>query len=206
MLLLGYSVLLSAGFATLAHGQVVPSDALRQQIEAVVTDVKTATWMQTSWQQLGDREEYTEARCMWNGPDHIRLDVKKGRGKGATAILKEDTVHGFKRGLLSFAKLKFDVGDPDVLSLRGHDMRSSGFLDDLARLLAHWDTVTLTATQEGPVLAYTDKQGLNHQLWLHPEPLYPYQHEVYDGDRLVERYTYTSVVYHSPLDEKYMSP
>lgn len=191
-----------------AGGQSVrgQSDVLHE-MRALVDTVQVATWVQTSWERRDDKEERTAARCIWAGQDNMRLDVFEGRGTGATAILYGGRVHGFKRGLLSFIKRSFDPRHTRVLSLRGNSMTANGFMDDLAEVLTQPDRVTFD--NHGPntvILRYTDSQGLHSTLHVRRDPIRVLIHERSDRDGLVERYTYSDVLYNPEIDPELLKP
>lgn len=194
--------------ALLVHGNArAQSDALYQEIRALVDTVETASWTQTSWEQLGERQEYTAARCLWAGQHSMRLDVFEGRGSGATAILFEGRVYGFKRGLLSFIKRSFEPAEPRVVSLRGNPITTNGFMDDLDYVLKVWETVSVVTGAEGaPTLRYVDEGGLSSTLELARDPVRVTRHRRLSGTELIELYTYSDVRYNPPLDGRLLSP
>ncbi len=174
--------------------------ALRAEIAAVVEGTTRASWTQTSWQRLGSREEFTAARCRWAGQDRIRLDVYDGRGKGAVAVLDGEEVTGYRRGLLSFARLRYPVRHPRVLSLRGHDMRTNGFLDEYRWLLDRWSRLHLSRDGARTVLRWIDDAGLDQRLVVSGSPPVVTRHEVRERGELVEVYTYAEVDYAADFD------
>jgi hypothetical protein len=196
-----------------ADGSLSPEErqTIRTNLAELVDSVTAATWVQETWERLGEKEELTRARCHWNG-DRLRLDVEAGRGKGSTAILYQGKVYGFKRGLLSFVKLKYEPRDRAVLSLRGNDLRGNGYLDDVRFALEHWDNVEIAPSERGLVLAYRDAAGLRQRLQLAgdgldgPEPLHVAEQETFEGEELVARATYEDVVYNPEFDEKLLVP
>ncbi len=179
-----------------------PADAaeLHAEIGRVVAGVTRASWVQTSWQRLGEREEYTAARCLWAGQDHLRLDVFEGRGKGSVAVLDGDQVTGYRRGLFSFAKLSYPVRHPRVLSLRGRDMRDNGFLDDFRQLLRRWEQVRVAREGAHTVLSMIDDAGLDQRFYVRGSPPVVDRHEVRERGELVEVYTYAEGEYGAEFD------
>jgi hypothetical protein len=180
-------------------------DPLLTRIKHLVESTRTATWTQTTWETDGEKEESTAAHCMWAGQDRQRLDVFDGRGKGATAILFEGRVHGFKRGLLSFIKKSFDPDHERVVSLRGNSMLANGFIDDLQWLSDHWGTVFVARDSVGTVLT-VEEAAVTRRFHLGEDPLRVILEEAFEGDRLVERYTYEDVSYNPDLDWNRMKP
>jgi hypothetical protein len=182
-------------------------DDLVTEIDALVDTVETASWVQTSWERSGRREEYTSARCLWAGQDNMRLDVFDGKGEGATAILFDGRVYGFKRGVLSFIKRSFEPSHPRVRSLRGNRMSQNGFLDDLRFVLEVWDTVTLEQlTPERTAIMYVDADTLSSTLHLIRHPLRVILHERADERQVVERYHYSEIDYNLTIDPELLLP
>lgn len=182
-------------------------DDLATEIRALVDTVETASWVQTSWERSGRQEEHTSARCLWAGQDNMRLDVFDGKGKGATAILIDGRVYGYKRGLLSFIKRSFELSHPRVRSLRGNQMSQNGFLDDLGFVLDVWDTVILEQlTPERTAISYVDADSLNSTLHVLRNPLRVILHERAEEQQVVERYHYSEIDYNLTIDPELLLP
>lgn len=205
-------VIAATGVVSAVTAQTVEETAdprrtsLHNAIADVAEGVKRATWTQTSFQRLGEREEYTAATCFWAGPDSVRLDVYAGRGKGAVAVLRGKQVTGFRRGLLRFAKRTYDVRHPRVLSLRGRDMRDNGYFDELQFVFRNWPRVEVTFSRDAVLLVYADEQGLTNRLYLRGTPPVVFRHEIFADDLLVEVYTYGDVVYDATFDSSLLEP
>jgi len=131
--------------------------------------------------------------------------VFDGRGAGATAILYSGRVHGFKRGFLSFIKKTFEPTHERVVSLRGNPMTENGFVDDLAWMTDHWGRVSVTRDSTQSALSYADGE-VTRRFVLRDNPLRVVLQETYDGERLVERYTYADVSYNPVLDLDELRP
>lgn len=189
-----------------AEEAVIDRMALKGRIEALLRDTKTASWYQDVWSTNGKEVETTAADCFWQGQELQRLNVKKGRGAGATAMLKGGKVVGFKPGMFSFVKLTFDPRDKDVLGIRGGDMRSNGFMDDLSLIVKQWDAVT--AIPQGPnvVLAYQNLEGLDTKLTLDTVSLKVSLIEASENGKVVERFKFTDVIYNPTFDAKTFNP
>ncbi len=182
-------------------------DGLVTEIRALVDTVRTASWVQTSWERSGQQEVHTSGRCLWAGQDNMRLDVFDGKGEGATAILFGGRVYGFKRGLLSFIKRSFEPSHPRVRSLRGNQMSRNGFLDDLRFVLEVWDTVILEQlTSERTAVSYVDADHLNSTLHVIRHPLRVVLHERAEEQQVVERYHYSEIDYNVTIDPELLLP
>ncbi len=191
----------------LAGQRTAAQEVVIDEIHALLDTLETATWVQTSWERLGDREERTAARCTWAGQDNMRLDVFDGRGAGATAILSNGRVYGFKRGLLSIFKRSYEPAHPRVRSLRGNTMQANGFLDDLEEVVTSGESIRVE--KQGPetvVLRYRDSDGLKSTLHIRRDPIRVYIHERSDDDGIVERYTYSEVRYNPKIDLELLKP
>lgn len=199
-------VLLSLTRPVAANEAVVDRLALKARIEALVRDTKTATWYQDVWISNGKDTETTAADCFWRQPDHVRLNVKKGRGSGATAVYKDGKVTGFQPGMFSFVKLTYDVRDKEVLSIRGQDIRSNGFIDDYALILKQWDAVTVLGEGGKLRLNYKNTEGLPAQMTVSPETLQPSLIESTENGKVVERFKYTNVVFNPEIEAKLFNP
>jgi hypothetical protein len=137
----------------------------------------------------------------------MRLDVFGGRGAGATAILHQGRVYGFKRGLLSFIKRSYEPDHPRVRSLRGNSMTRNGFMDDLNEVVDQWDQVTVeTRSPETVIIRYRDGEGLQSTVHLRRNPIRVLIHERSDRDGLAERYTYSEVRYNPPIEPASLKP
>ena len=183
----------------------IREDSLLSRIQELVLDTRTASWTQTTWETDGEDEEWTAARCLWVGQDNQRLDVYEGRGAGATAILYDGRVHGFKRGFLSFIKKTFDPEHARVVSLRGNSMTANGFLDDLEWMSDHWELVSVSRDSTRTIVSY-EEAGVKRRYVLLEDPIRVAQQETYEADRLVERYTYSDVSYNIPVKHNDMRP
>lgn len=189
-----------------ASEAVVDRMALKARVEALVRDTKTATWYQDVWISNGKDTETTAADCFWRQPDQVRLNVKKGRGSGATAVYKDGKVTGFQPGMFSFVKLTYDVRDKEVLSIRGQDIRSNGFLDDYALILTQWETVTVLGEGGKFRLSYQNAEGLAAQMTVDAETLQPSLVEAAENGKVVERMKYTNVIFNPALEAKLFNP
>lgn len=182
------------------------SETVRAQLTDLLSRVRTATFEQKTWEKNGRKEDWTEGRVWWAGTDRIRIDVDRGRGSNSTAILEGETVHGFRRGALSFVKLKFDVRADKVLSIRDHDMRQTGPVPDLAWILEHWDRATVSETGETIEIRFTDRFGTMSTIRLTGKDWSTIRHEVHENGELVERYEYDDIVWNAEFDDELLVP
>ena len=176
------------------------STAFKARLEAHLAPVRTAIFEQRTWEKQGKKEEITVGTVWWAGTDRIRIDVREGRGGNATAILLGETIHGFKRAL-SFIKLKYDVREDTVLSIRGHDMRETGPIDDLRYALANWDRVHAMKHGDDAMLHYKDAFGLDAEIRLRLSDLLPHTHTVREKGVLVEKYEYSEMRWNAEIPE-----
>lgn len=185
---------------------VIDRIALKARIETLLRDTKTATWYQDVWSTNGKEVETTAADCFWQGQGLQRLNVKKGRGAGATAMLKDGKIIGFKPGMFSFVKLTYDPRDKDVLGLRGGDMTSNGFIDDLGMIVTQWDSVTAIPQGATIVFSYKNQEGLATKLTLDAVSLKVSLIEASENGKVVERFKFTNVVYNPAIDPELFKP
>ena len=183
-----------------------PKVPLHTALQDLLANTRAATFDLTSYQKMGEDEEFTVGRVTWAGHDRLRIDVDEGRGKGATAVLKEDRVIAWRRGWLSFIKFKFKLRNKRVMSMRGRDLSNTGYFDDLRFVLDHWDMVQVSFDETGYIIEYNNEQQLPTRLWLAFEPLHVYRHEVRDSGIEVERYTYENVLLNPSIDPGLLDP
>jgi outer membrane lipoprotein-sorting protein len=180
--------------------------ALHDRIQATLDSTKSLTWYQDIWATNGKKDDNTSADCFWVAPDKVRLNVKKGRGAGATALYANGKVTGFKPGMFSFVKLSYDVRDPEVMGVRGSDIRSNGFLDDWGLILSQWAAVKIARAGEKLVLQYKSAEGLPAKMWVAESSLQPSKIETEENGKVVERFEYKNVVYNAAIDPKLFNP
>lgn len=176
------------------------AESFRQRLAAHVAKIKTAVFDQRTWEKNGEKEEITVGKVWWAGTNKIRIDVYEGRGSNATAVLEGETIRGFKRAL-SFVKLKYHVRDDTTLSIRGHDMRETGPIDDLHYILENWARVTVRKDAGDAVLSYKDAFGTDAEMRIRLSDLLPYLHTVRQNGELVEKYEYSNMVWNPVLPE-----
>ncbi len=196
--------LLLLGIPMAASASAPPSGdepaGLHARLRNMLTQVKGASWHQSVWLTNGKESEELEADCLWAGPDRVRLDVREGRGAGFRIELESDKVTVYKPGVFSFARFKYHVGDDEVRSLRGGDLRDTGFLDDLRHAVENWDAVEIDAGFAGLVsLRFPGRDGLTTRLELDEQNLTVRALEFVDGDTVVEKHRYADVRY---LDDR----
>lgn len=176
------------------------AESFRKRLAEHVAKVKTATFDQRTWEKNGKKEEITVGKVWWAGTNKIRIDVYEGRGGNATAVLEGETIRGFKRAL-SFVKLKYHVRDDTTLSIRGHDMRETGPVDDLRYVLENWARVTVREEAGDAVLSYKDAFGTDAELRVRLSDLLPHVHTVRQNGELVEKYEYSNMVWNPVLPD-----
>ena len=187
--------------------QTVASKAqLYTALEQMMSSTQTATFKLTSYQKMGEHEEFTAGRVTWAGQDSLRIDVDQGRGKGSTAVLRNGGVIAWQRGWLRFVKLNFKLRNKRVVSVRGRDLSDTGFFDDLRFVLDHWDCARVSPDEAGFVIEYQNDQRLPTRLWLSGEPLQVSRHEVHDAGVMVGRYTYQELLLNPKIDLGLLDP
>ncbi len=86
-----------------------------------------------SHEVLGDRVSDHELRYTFTKPHHAQLDVVTGNKSGSTMVWDGGpTASAYKRGLLSFVKIRGGVYDADLTSLRGNGVLSPDMGDLIA--------------------------------------------------------------------------
>lgn len=186
--------------------QVESKTRLHDALERLFATTHGATFKLTSYQKLAEDDEFTAGRVTWLSQHSLRIDVDEGRGKGATAVLKDDRVIAWRRGWLSWFKFKFKLRNKRVMSMRGRDLSDTGFFDDLRFVLDHWDAARVREESAGFIIEYQNDQQLPTRMWLAVNPLHVYRHEVEDAGITVERYTYKEVRFNPPIDPKLLDP
>jgi len=196
--------------------------AARAKVAEIIHGTETARWRQTTWERKGDEEDRTVGVTKWWGQNKQRLDIKEGRGRNAAVVLKGDRLWGFKRRL-SFIKLEYHVREEKVLSIRGHDMRENGFMDEYTYMLEHWDRVTMTVLDEETLrltFPFRDTHGfgigegydndtsdgrrdskqVTIHVWADRSTLLPRRTSVVEDGETVEKYRYEQIERNVELD------
>lgn len=177
-----------------------PEAAVIGTIETLLANLKTATWDHDVWLTDGNKEHRTVANVWWTAGTPIRVDIIDGDEKNSTAVLTGDTVRGFRRGMLSFARLSFDVNHRRVLSIRGQNMKSTGFIHHLHRIIQQEDTRTLSIDGADAIINYRNEHDLPTRMWVRLPDLHPYRIEVREEGEVVERHQYRNIKYHVDID------
>ncbi len=192
--------------AVAEEAPAAPRELVRKALRQRLDGLKTAKWKHDIWATNGEDEQHTIGEAYWRDDGRIRIDIVGGDNKGGTAILVGDKVVGWKRGMLSFAKLSFEYTNKRVLSVRGQTMKMSGFLDDFRAILEQDDAVVTAASKDEFVVDYRGDQGFPTRMWLRLSELYPYRIEVREGDKVVEKHVYSDVEYNPSLDADLFEP
>lgn len=196
------------GLVGAAEDSSPAGEDLHRRITAIVEASEPLVFRQISWERKGDEAEANYTHGYWEGRDRVRMEVKEGRTTGA-AILRGETVHGFKEGFLSFVKLRYELREDKVTSIRGYDLSHTGFMDDFQILLDNWDTAEVTRGNAHTIVSYSGYDGLPSRMWLPTDegPLYPFLQKVWSSEgHLVELYVYWDVVYGAEIDPDKFEP
>ncbi len=175
----------------------------REWVEArlrALLGMRTASWVQRIWEKKASEEQTIKARCYWAEPNRLRLDIEEGYGKGARLYVQGEDLTIRPPGILSALTLHRRVTDPRFRSLRGHDLRQAAIFDQLEFILSRWEQVTVTATADGAVLNYQNRDNHPVRAALTLEPLRRLYIEVSEGDQVVERNTYEQIELNAPID------
>lgn len=182
------------------------ADSLHGRLSAMLAGLRTATWRQSIWQWKGSDEEYVKSDCYWEAPDHVRVEVLEGRGKNSIAIYRDGKVTGYKKGLLSFAKLTFDPRDAQVKALRGQDIRGNGFFDELRLAVQQWRSGQVVLDGPHAIVPFTNSEGLPAKLWIRTDSLFVERIEAWENGKLAERQIYEQIRLNPPLDSSLFVP
>jgi outer membrane lipoprotein-sorting protein len=197
------ALLLAAPVNAAAEGNV----ELRERIVQLLANTRTATWTHDIWLTTGKASQHTIANVWWSSDGRIRVDVIGKDNAGSTAVLQGDKVIGFRRGILSFAKLSFDVNDKSVKSVRGQSMRNTGYFHHLRQIVETWDQVSFEPGAKGEVVIdFVNTEGHPTRLWLRTGDLQVPRIEVREEGKVVEKHAYTQIVYNAALPEGIFDP
>ncbi len=179
---------------------------LRERLEHLLQQTKTASWVQARWERKGSEEQYVRSRCLWTAAGQLRMDIVDGHGAG-TALLREgDRVIIKPPGVLGVFKLHRNVSDGLLRSLRGKDLRTAGFLPSLQRVVQRWDEVELQVRDGDVLLRYADDDRLQAQMAIQLETLTPLSIEARENGEVVERTTFDQVRFGVPVDPDRLAP
>jgi outer membrane lipoprotein-sorting protein len=201
------ALLLAAALLTMPPQALAAEQAdLQRRLRQLVDTVETATWSHDIWMTNGSKEQHTQANVWWSAGQRVRVDVVGGDDKGGTAVMEGTKVTGFRRGMLSFAKLSFDVNDKMVCSVRGQSMQKTGFFHHIRHILAHWDDVRLSLDNGDAIFDFTNDEGHPTRLWLRVADLHVHRIEVREAGKLVEKHAYSKIRYAANLPEDIFNP
>jgi outer membrane lipoprotein-sorting protein len=182
----------------------------RQWVEGKLRELlslRSASWVQSLWERKSGEEQTTRARCIWSGPDQLRLDIEDGFGKGAHLFIKGEELTIRPPGILGAIKIHRRVSDPRFRSLRGRDLRQTVFLEEVQFLLDHWEDVDLSVAENGAAMfRYRNVRDEPVQAFVRLNPLRLIQIEVTEGGEVVERVTYEQIELDPPVDPKVFVP
>ncbi len=193
-----------ASFPARAH-DAAAGEWLRRLAD-VVGAIHTASWTEESWERSGGQEERSRVRCLWTDAGRLRLDVLEGRLPGTRVWLKGEEAQVSPPGLLSPLRLRFRVDAPNMRSLRGNDLRSVGFIDEVRRLLREGDHVRVEVKGDEAVVAYPAGHGLWARMWLAARTSMPLRVELADASGAVERRVWRDVVINPVVDPRLLDP
>jgi outer membrane lipoprotein-sorting protein len=184
----------------------ITAEQLFERIESELASTHTAQFDVYSWQKKGRKVQEELFRTWWNGPDQVRVEVLSGDSSNTVAILNNDTVVGWRKGLLSFIRPSMDRYGKMATSVRGNDIGKAGYFDELRDLLAHRNSARVGVDEIGPVVRYTDANGLLTALWFQMEPFRVLSQEILEDGQVVERYRFSEVIINPDLDPELFEP
>jgi len=103
--------------------------------------IKDYTCILSSYNRLGDKEEYRTYEYWYLKPGYVRMKVIKGKGKGGEAFYDphRHKVRGHKGGFFSFVVLTLEPTDKRVTSIRGARVDETTFGYILSQLKPYID-------------------------------------------------------------------
>lgn len=182
------------------------ADGLHRRLSCLMRVTRSASWVQTTWERKGDEEQQVRSRLLWSAEGIVRVEVEGGRGKGAKLVRKGDQVTIKPPGIFGAFKLRKNVDDDLVRSLRGRDLRSPGFIADLEYVLENWEDVRLDFRGDHAVLSYVNASHLPSAMAIGLESLAPRVIESRENGVLVERIVFENVRFDVPVDPDQLKP
>ncbi|HLJ82690.1 MAG TPA: hypothetical protein VKT51_00770 [Candidatus Eremiobacteraceae bacterium] len=209
----------AAGFALIAallivYGTRTPAvaspagDAALAKWTKAWSQVQTYTVTMTARETQGSDVQDRVYDLYYAAPNHVRMDIVDGAGKGSQALWTGgDTVDGHQGGFLRFIHLHLKLTNPIATSMRGVTIAQATFgavLDMIKALKASsldaatvGDTTTITATVADPT---TDGGITKDVVYLASNGL-PTGYDQYEGDIDVNHMVYSDLKVNVPLPD-----
>lgn len=172
------------------------------------SEVQTYTVTMTAHETKGNDVQDRVYDLYYEAPNHVRMDVVDGAGKGSQALWTGgDTVDGHQGGFLRFIHLHLKLTNPIATSMRGVTIAQATFgavLDMIKALkmssidaVTTGDTTTITAMVADPA---TDGGITKDVVFLASNGL-PTGYDQYEGDVDVNHMIYSDIKVNVPLPD-----
>jgi outer membrane lipoprotein-sorting protein len=167
----------------------------------------------TLYERKGNQQEERRCRFFVKGNRLVRIRVLQGREQGSEAVMDaRGRVRARKRGLLKAFVRTLRPDDPRVCSLRGTpfwEAACPNFLKALRLRVAQPDTRSELATdpeQPGLLLMTLHRPGgIRERYWIDTQGKHLSKGEVFEGDRLVQRFTVSNVRENAGLSDSHFA-
>jgi outer membrane lipoprotein-sorting protein len=202
---LGVMMLVIAGTQPAAAASTPGDTALAKWADAWAK-VQTYTVTMTGREVKGNKVQARVYNFYYAAPNHVRMDVVSGAGKGSQAVWTGgDTIYGHKGGILRFFKLHLNLADPSVVSMRGVTIAQATF-GALLNMIRGLKTTSTSATTAGATTTFTaivadpsNDDGITKDVIYLATNGLPTGYDQYEGDVDVNHMAYTDTKVNVPL-------
>jgi outer membrane lipoprotein-sorting protein len=190
------AIVLSEGTTSAA----VSAQAALSRYKAAWNNLQTYTCTYAAHEESGSRSQDQIYNSWFSKPHDARLEIVSGAGRGGVAVWRGgDAVRAHRGGLMAFVKLRLNIHDPRVTSLRGTTIADANF-GALYKHLAGLKTKSLAVMDSGgrtTITAILADPAADHYVTREVVVLggndLPVAYGQWEGNRQVKRVIYSNV-------------
>lgn len=183
-----------------------PGSAAMAKYKAAWDSVRTYTCRVTSHEELGARVQDFTYDFSFQKPAKARMDITAGDNKGRAVVYTGgDFLTGRQSGFISFIKLRLNVHDRRVTSMRGATIAQANF-GSLYDHLAALKSASRTASRAGKDIVLTivvaspaTDGGITKEVVALGSAGLPVVYDEYQGTQRVKRVTFDDLKLNVPL-------
>jgi len=203
-------------FFPLAYAQdtLTPPLSIDEIIEKVVDSyakVENFQCLLDKFERLGEKRDLRTYKYFFMKPRLIRMDIIKGKNRGAIAIYRNGLVKARKGGLLRPFRLTCEPTHKTVISLRGGTVLDSDWQNIIDKLLGYQKSKKLKIAgirpYNGRAAYLIEVEGISEdgitkrKLFIDTATYLPLGTETYEGKVLVNSMMYSNIVVNGDMSK-----
>ena len=161
------------------------------------------------FERLDDKTDYRTYRYFFMKPRLIRMEIIKGKNRGAVAVFKDGKVKARKGGLLKPFRMTYEPEDETVTSLRGRTILESDWQNIIDKLRTYYKEKKLkligmesrNGRQVYLIETKDQEEGVltKRKLWIDAATYLPFMTEMYEDEVLVSSMTYSDILVNTDM-------